>query len=227
MIGLIVELAVSWLLLWLLERKHLSVLGFAPTASRLFQLVGGFFVAAIFCSIYSLLTSSLTANTWSMDSDFSLKQWASSSWWTLKSVLFEEFIFRGAILFVLIQKTSIKTACWISAVAFGFYHWFSFGVIGNPVAMVYVFISTGLWGLMYSWSFAKTKSLYMPVGLHFGWNLFNIVVFSQGPLGKQFLVNSNNGQRLEGYPSLAMAIFQVFGLPLVVYLSLIKTGKKQ
>lgn len=217
MIGLIVELAVSWLLLWFVGKKHLSALGFSPTGTRLLHLFGGFLVAAIFCSIYSVVMSSLTNNTWSINSNFPISLWASSSWWTFKSVMFEELIFRGAILYILIQKTNIKIACWVSATAFGLYHWFSFGVIGNPVLMIYVFISTGIWGLMYAWSFAKTTSLYLPIGLHLGWNLFNIVVFSKGPLGAQFLINTNNGHKLEGWPSLAMTIFQVFALPLVVY----------
>ncbi|HTH56825.1 MAG TPA: type II CAAX endopeptidase family protein [Cyclobacteriaceae bacterium] len=193
MIGLLVELAASWLLLWFVEKKRLSVLGFAPTAPRLLHLFGGLVGAAIFCVTYTLTMSSLTNNTWSSNPDFTLGQWASSSWWTLKSVLFEELIFRGAIFYILIQKTNAKVASGISAVAFGLYHWFSFGVIGNPVMMVYVFVSTGLWGLMYAWSCAKTNSLYLPVGLHPAWNLFNIVVFSNGPLGKRFLINSSNG----------------------------------
>jgi membrane protease YdiL (CAAX protease family) len=206
--------------LWFVEKKHLSVLGFVPTSSRLLHLVGGFVVAATFCGLYSLSVVWLTNNTWSVNPNFAVNQWASSTWWTFKSVMFEELIFRGAIFYLLIRKTNVKIACWISSAAFGLYHWFSFGVFGNLVPMVYVFISTGLWGLMYSWSFAKTNSLYLPVGLHFGWNFFNIVVFSHGPLGKQFLVSSNNGHTLEGLPSLAMTIFQVFALPLVVFLFL-------
>lgn len=217
MIGLIVELATSWLLLWLVERKHLSVLGFKPTPLHLLQLLGGFVVAAIFFTMYSLMVNLLTNNSWSLNSDFSFHQGLFSSWWTIKSVLFEELIFRGALFYILIQKTNTKLACWVSAIAFGIYHWFSFDVLGNPVPMIYIFISTGLWGLMYAGAFAKTKSLYLPVGLHFGWNLCNIVIFSEGPLGKQLLVNSDNGQKLEGIPSLIMMIFQVAALPLLVY----------
>jgi hypothetical protein len=143
-----------------------------------------------------------------------------SSLWTGKSVLFEELIFRGALLYILIQKIGIKTACLISSIAFGIYHWFSYEVLGNPIQMIYLLFSTGLLGFMFALSFAKTKSLYLPIGLHLGWNLFNIVVFSQGPLGRQLLINDNNGQRLSGLPSIALLLFQIFSIPIIVYVYL-------
>jgi hypothetical protein len=34
MIGILAELCISWLILWLVERKDLSVLGFTPTRTR-------------------------------------------------------------------------------------------------------------------------------------------------------------------------------------------------
>jgi len=88
--------------------------------------------------------------------------------------------------------------------------------------MTYFFVSTGIWGLMFAFAFSKTKSFYLPTGLHLGWNLFNIVVFSQGPLGHQFLINSNSGQLLTGLPSTGLQLFQLMGLPIIVYIYLKK-----
>ncbi len=227
MIGLLVQLAISWLLLWLFERRDLSVLGFKPTTGRLLNFLLGFLIAAACLTGYSLTTTALSNNHWSLNGDFTIRQFGTSSWWTLKSVLFEELIFRGAILYVLIQKAGIRTACLISAVAFGVYHWFSYGALGNPVQMGYVFISTGLWGFMYALAFAKTKSLYLPTGLHLGWNLLHIVVFSQGPLGPQLLVNDNSGEKLTGLPSTALLLFQVFALPVIVYSYLTRYRKEE
>jgi len=92
--------------------------------------------------------------------------------------------------------------------------------------MTYVFVSTGIWGLMFAFAFSKTKSLYLPTGLHLGWNLFNIVVFSQGPLGHQFLISSSGGQLLTGLPSLGLQAFQLIGLPVIVYIYLKKYREK-
>lgn len=110
----------------------------------------------------------------------------------------------------------IKVACIISAVAFGIYHWFSYGVFGEPMQMIYVFIITGIGGLMFAYAFALTKSLYLPIGLHLGWNLATIVIFSQGPLGEQLLIGSN-GQKLGGILSVLFFLYQILVLPLITY----------
>lgn len=227
MIGILIQLAISWLLLWLLNKKDLTVLGLKPTTERVKIFSFGFILSAICFTIYCLTTTYLTNNSWTINSNFSLKQFLSSTWWTVNSVISEELIFRGALLYILIRKTGLNIACFISAIAFGVYHWFSFGVLGNPIQMTHVFFSTGIWGLMFAYSFAKTKSLYLPTALHLGWNLFNIVIFSQGPLGHQLLINGNNGQLVSGLPSLALYLFQLFSLPVIVYVYLRKFGSTE
>ena len=90
------------------------------------------------------------------------------------------------------------------------------GAFGNPVQMIFIFCMTGIWGFMFAMAFAKTKSLYLPIGLHLGWNLISTVIFSQGPLGNQLLI-SNCGQKLGGILSLVVFLFQVFAVPLIIY----------
>lgn len=222
MIGILIQLAISWVLLRLIAKKGLTVLGLQPSTDRLKIFSLGFILSAACFTIYCLMTTYLTGNSWTRNSAFSLKQFLLSTWWTANSVIYEELIFRGALLYLLIQKTSLKTGCFISAIAFGIYHWFSFGVFGNPIQMTYIFFSTGIWGLMYAYSFAKTKSLYLPTGLHLGWNVFNIVIFSQGPLGHQLLINSNNEQHVSGLPSIGLQLFQLLGLPIIMFIYLKK-----
>jgi membrane protease YdiL (CAAX protease family) len=131
-------------------------------------------------------------------------------------VLYEELIFRGALLYILIKKLGVKAACILSAIGFGIYHWFTSGAMGNPWQMIFIFLMTGIWGVMFAVAFAKTRSLYLPVGLHFGWNFVNIVIFSQGPLGKQFLIG-NGTEKLGGVLSVIVFLFQLFAVPLLMY----------
>lgn len=217
MIGILVELFISWGLLCLIVKKPLSVLGFKPTKSRIIHLVVGFLLAAFTCAIYNVMTTAFSANSWALNKQLTLQTILLSSWWTLKSVVFEELIFRGALLYIAIERLGARKACILSAVCFGIYHWFSYSAFGNPVQMVLIFLMTAIFGWVLAFAFAKTGSLYLPVGLHFGWNLFTIVVFSNGPLGHQLFIKTNENQ-LQGMLSLFVFLFQVFALPLLTYL---------
>lgn len=216
MIGIIVELLFSWLLLWWFDKSNLAILGFKLTQNNTLNLIVGFFAAALFCVLYYIAASDLANTYYTINPAFNVKTFFKSSWWVLSSVLFEELIFRGALLYILIQKTGIKKACIISSIAFGIYHWFSYGAFGNPVQMAVVFVMTGIWGLMFAYAYAKTKTLYLPIGLHFGWNLIHTIIFSKGPLGHQFLI-INSDRKLEGILSLVFFIIQIIGLPVLTY----------
>jgi membrane protease YdiL (CAAX protease family) len=226
MAGILVELMISWLLLWFISKKHLSVLGFTPTKSRFINLLFGFLVAAIFGVIYYMSFTVFANNNWTVNEAFTGLKMAISSRWTIISVLYEELIFRGALLYIAIQKLGTKKACILSTVSFGVYHWFSMGAFGNPVQMIILFFMTGIWGFMFAMAYAKTKSLYLPIGLHFGWNLISTVVFSQGPLGNQLLINIG-GEKIGGFLSLVIFIFQVFAVPLIVFWYLNWLSKKE
>ncbi len=226
MTGLIIELIISWLLIWIFCRDGLSVLGIFPTQSRLLNFLFGFLVATFCCTLYFLAFTVFTTNSWILNNEFTGKQLLRGSWWTMRSVLFEELIFRGALLYLLIKKSNVYTACIISAICFGIYHWFTFGVMGNFFQMAITFGMTGVWGFMFAMAFARTKSLYLPFGLHFGWNLASTVIFSQGPLGTQFLTMRGE-QKLDGVLSLAVFLFQVFAVPAFTYWYLKVLSKKK
>ena len=49
--------------------------------------------------------------------------------------------------------------------------------------MFFVFLTTGLAGVVYAFAFAKTRSIWVPFALHFGWNFTNNFIFSSGQIG--------------------------------------------
>jgi membrane protease YdiL (CAAX protease family) len=122
---------------------------------------------------------------WELNPKLTANTILSGVWWNIKSVLFEELIFRGVLFYILIKKLGNTKAIIISAVAFGIYHWFSQGSFGNPVQMVITFVITGTMGLVYAYGYSKNFSLYIPIAIHLGWNLTSSVVFSQGNIGNQ------------------------------------------
>lgn len=217
MIGILVALAISWLLLFLIEKENILALGFLPIVKRLKQFLMGFFITGILCVLVQYLESYLKSSTWVLNKDISSGIILKSFWWDFKSVLTEELIFRGALLYILIQKTGSRKSILISAIAFGIYHWFSYGVLGNVVAMIVVFIGTGLMGYAWAWAFSKTKSIMLPFGLHLGWNFIYNTIFSKGPLGELVLI-SKGGNELTDWSSL---LNFVSGLVIVPFLVLI------
>jgi membrane protease YdiL (CAAX protease family) len=134
-------------------------------------------------------------------------------------VVTEELLFRGALLIIAVRLFGLRNACILSAATFGIYHWFSFGIFGDIQQMIYVFVLTAVAGFVFAYSFMVTKSLYLPVGLHLGWNLVTIVVFSQGPLGEQMLL-ANGGQPVGRLWSAVFFIYQLISLPFVTFLYL-------
>ncbi|RYY38587.1 MAG: CPBP family intramembrane metalloprotease [Chitinophagaceae bacterium] len=216
MIGILVQLTLSWLLLWFVCKKHLVVLGFRPTRSRLINGIAGLLLAASFCALWQLMTTAFIDNGWVLNNQATAKGILENTRRTFVSVLFEEFIFRGALLYIAIKKLGVAKACILSAICFGIYHWFSYNIFGNPFLMFIVFAMTATVGLSWAFAFARTGSLYLPIALHFGWNLLSMVVFSNGNTGQAILVKAN-GNQLQGGLSLFVFLFQVLALPLLTF----------
>jgi len=216
MAGIIVELIISWLLLWFICRKHLFVLGFRPTKDNATNLCIGLLIAAACCTLYQLMTVAFSNNSWTLNKQVTAKAVWESSKWTFVSVLYEELIFRGTLLYIAIRKIGVSKACMLSAVCFGIYHWFSYNVFGSPLMMVITFLMTALVGLSWAFAFAKTGSLYLPTGLHFGWNFFSLVVFSNGNFGQAIFIKANENQP-QGVLSWFVFLVQVFALPILSF----------
>jgi len=178
-VGIIVQLVLSWLILRILQKQSLSALGFYPPKKRVLQLFLGLLFASMSCILVEILNSELTHLSWKLNDNLTYMDIPNYLWWNLKSVLFEEFIFRGALLYIAIQRLGAKKGIVLSAICFGLYHWFSYGLFGNIASMVIVFLITGFMGLIWALGFLKSKSMALPIGLHLGWNFTTNAIFSK------------------------------------------------
>jgi membrane protease YdiL (CAAX protease family) len=207
--GILVELALSWAILWSAAHRHLEAIGLMPRWRRIRDALIGFVLTACACALMFGLQPLLGGATVTVNPAYESAHFWSATGWHLRSVVYEELIFRGALLYLLILKFGTLRACLVSAAAFGIYHWFTFGALGNPVHMLVVFLLTGYYGLVFAWSFARTRSLYLPIGLHFGWNLVQAVMFA--PAAEPPLLLLSGGQRTGALISLLL-----LGIPLVL-----------
>lgn len=215
MVGILVILIISWIALHLIEKKNLLSLGVLPIAKRLKQFLIGFLITAILCVGVQYFEAFLKSSTWVLNESITSSSVLKAFWWDARSVLTEELVFRGAILYLLIQRIGSNKAILISAIAFGIYHWFSFGVFGNIVAMIIVFIGTGLMGYAWAWAFAKTRSILLPFGFHLGWNFIHNTIFSKGPLGDLVLI-SQGGNQLSDWASLLNFVSGLVLVPIIL-----------
>ncbi|WP_375324271.1 CPBP family intramembrane glutamic endopeptidase [Flagellimonas sp. GZD32] len=217
MIGILALLSLSWLLLHFIQKTNILALGFLPIAKRLKQFLTGFLLSSILCVLVQYQEAFLKSATWTLNNNITGGLVLSSFWWDVKSVLTEELVFRGALLFILIQRIGSQKSILISAITFGIYHWFSYGVLGNVMAMIFVFLGTGLMGFAWAWAYSKTKSILLPFGLHLGWNFTYNTIFSKGPLGEMVLI-SKGGTELADFISLWNFLSGLVFVPILVLL---------
>ena len=223
MIGALVTLFISWVLLRFVAHEPLTVLGIFPTKRRMIELVVGMLFMALIGVINFTWQAHLKGVSYQVNPDYGLGQLLGGSFWVFSAVLYEELIFRGALLYLLIRYLGVVKACLISSVAFGVYHWFSYEVFGSRlILMAYIFLVTGAGGWMFAFAFAKTRSLFAPIGLHLGWNLVAAVVFSAGPIGQQWLIQQGEGAYQSEWPTLLFFTLQAIVAPGLVTLYLQK-----
>lgn len=103
----------------------MSVLGLNPNAARLLDFAVTFFLAALFCAMGFILKMYYNDQNWSVNPDLALNLIFDGLWWNVKSVLFEELLFRGVLLYILLKRFGAQKSILISAICFGIYHWFS------------------------------------------------------------------------------------------------------
>jgi hypothetical protein len=185
MIGIVIILGASWLLLYLFEKKDLSVLWFTPYSERALQLLLGFGFICFIQSVLILLETFILSIDWELTSSIDPKNILESLWYHTKSALTEDLIFRGAALYIIAKRFSDRTAVLISAILFGIYHWFSYGMFGSGlIPMLYIFIITGVTGAVWAYSYFKTNSIFLALGFHIGWNFVSTLFLDNQPFGE-------------------------------------------
>lgn len=205
----------SWLIGWRFDKLALQALGLFPKGSHWRLFIVGLLSAVLAALVYFGLAIYCSKSVVQVNNSFSFLQFLKSAAWVLNSVAMEEFIFRGIVFYFALKKWGVKIACVLSAVVFGMYHWQLTGIWGNLVPMVYIFLLTAAAGWSFAYAFTKANSILFPIGLHLGWNIVNIIVFSQGPLGKQWLTTID-GIEIGWIISVFFFIYQLVVFPLLV-----------
>jgi membrane protease YdiL (CAAX protease family) len=160
----------------LLERRSASELSFDASLS----LVGaGILIGtALFCSVYAVLWASGMA---SLVGWHGLDGVAAILGVSMTSAVGEEIVFRGVVYRILENTFGTLTALIVSSLLFGLMH------STNPGATLFTSTAVALEaGLLLGLAYSATRSLWFPIGVHFGWNFTQGGIFSAPVSGFQF-----------------------------------------
>lgn len=188
MLQLIGLILISWLIIWLFIKANLSVLGLTPTTERLKYFAILFIVSGILSSTTFILRMYFAEEKYILTSTLTLDSILLETWHQFRTIMTEELICRGALLYILIKKIGQTKAIIISSVFFAVLHWINAGVWGNLIQMTIVFLFTFAMGLLLAFSYAKTFSLLIPFAIHFGWNLMQNYIFPDTANGNHIFI---------------------------------------
>lgn len=76
----------------------------------------------------------------------------------------EETIFRGYAFQLLVERLGPFATILPAGVLFGLAH------SGNPNVTKLAVMNTAFWGILLGYAFLRSRDLWLPIGLHYGWN---------------------------------------------------------
>ncbi|OGO19793.1 MAG: hypothetical protein A2Z14_08205 [Chloroflexi bacterium RBG_16_48_8] len=160
-----------------LDQRSFRSLGFTFNRQMFLDLLTGFFIPLFLIGLIFVLEWGLG---W-LKIDTSTQQTQPSLDWTLGILgsfgyfivigFQEESIFRGYQLQNLTDSLDLPKGVLISSVFFGFAHLF------NPHASLLSILGVFASGLFLAYGWIRTRQLWLPIGLHIGWNFFEGVIF--------------------------------------------------
>lgn len=188
---------VSWFCLHFLERMSFAALGYALHRGWWRDVLLGLVVSVLMITVIVTLQT-LSGGT---QLHFNPLGWrallggfALATGLLLVAAAFEEILFRGYVFQTLLRDVPTVVALTVLALYFGYEHW------SNPNRTLLSTVNTALAGAWLAIAYLKTRSLWFPTALHFGWNwtmglCFGLPV-SGMPLRNSLLVATDLGPLL-------------------------------
>jgi membrane protease YdiL (CAAX protease family) len=160
-------LLVTWVCVRL-RKQTLASVGFAPGRRWIAESGIGLVLGAGTAVIAAMLICMAGGARLELDPSRSAASLAAGAYLFLFAALFEETLFRGFVFQRLVAGIGAPSALLLMSLLFASVHWDNPGLDTTTwaLATVELFLGALLLGLAY----LRTRSLAMPVGIHFGWN---------------------------------------------------------
>jgi membrane protease YdiL (CAAX protease family) len=172
----LILLLVYWLATRLME--HRAVKELAPSRAPVNLIAGAAIGIGLFSLVIGVLAAIGIAHVGGFDASASLTPTLIMA---VVSGVGEELIFRGAIYRVLEEAFGSLTALVVSSLLFGAVH------LGNPGATLASAADVTIEaGFLLGACYLATRNLWLPIGLHFGWNFAEGGIFGSLVSGNPF-----------------------------------------
>jgi len=160
-------LAVTWVCMRL-RRQGLAGVGLALDAAWARQVLCGVAFGALQMAAVAALIWLAGGVRFELDPARSLAALAYGAWVFLWVAVLEELLFRGFVLQRLVEGMGARWALPLMAALFAAAH------LGNPgmdgITVVTATLDNALGALLLGLAWLRTRSLALPIGIHFGWN---------------------------------------------------------
>jgi CAAX protease family protein len=166
-----------WVCRRFIDRRSFSSLGLTLNMQAIYDVAAGIGIAIVIMGVifaFEWMMGWLTINGFAWDYDTRTQIIIGILIWLSTFLLTgwnEELSFRGYTLQNLIDGLNVPLGVIISSVWFGLAH------LGNPFASWTAVVGILVAGVFFAWCYLITKQLWLPVGLHIGWNLAEGVIF--------------------------------------------------
>ncbi|MBI5292201.1 MAG: CPBP family intramembrane metalloprotease [Chloroflexi bacterium] len=170
-------LLATWLARRFLDKRPFVELGFQRPPgwwgeSILGAALGGVLMLGIFAIETGLGWAQVTGFAWQDESSLNVVGLAALAFWTFTVVgVVEELYTRGYLMQTLAEGLGLTWAVLISSALFGLLH------LANPNASWISTFNLVIAGVFLALGYVVTRRLWLPIGLHFGWNFFQGTVF--------------------------------------------------
>lgn len=186
-----------------ISKRSLTALGLRFNSLAVKDLLAGIFISALIMTLMYVLLLGLgyikfEGFSWWKDKEHTLGVIRAASLVSMSAVVFqfavvawwEELTFRGILLQNISAGLNVKWGIILSTIGFGLVH------AGNPNATVLSTLLIMIITFKLVYAYLKSGQLWLPIGLHWGWNFFQASIFgfaSSGHLSPSLIAQTPIG----------------------------------
>ena len=151
-----------------MRKERWAAVGLKPDLRFATHALAGSVLGIVLIGLVTALIVASGGASFRLDPARSLGALAMDAWVFLWVALLEELLFRGFLFQRLVDGVGAWPALLAMALLFAGAHW------GNPgmesATMLWASVDTALGALLLGLAYLRTRSLALPIGIHFGWN---------------------------------------------------------